>query len=107
MAMVMSLLRRGVPIEVAGLAADAVHPFAELGDWSPNRKSKQEIKRVSSNLAVAIGKFHDVVPAEDLKDWTRSAFLEYARIAGTSSAAGVVFAEAAQRHELAPAASGA
>jgi hypothetical protein len=40
-AMVLSLLGRGVPKDVGGFAADAVHPFSELGDWPPNRRARK------------------------------------------------------------------
>lgn len=100
MAMVMSLLRRNVPKEVAGLVADAVHPFAELGNWPPSRKAKKEAKSVSVRIAGAIGRYPGAVPVEELKGWTRWAFTEYARIAGPGSPVGKMFAEAAARTEL-------
>jgi len=92
LAMVVSLLRRKVPKEIAGLAADAVHPFAQLGNWAPNRKVRKEAKTVSQRIANSI---------EELKGWTRRAFTEYARIAGPSSPAAKVFTEAAARPDLA------
>lgn len=100
MAMVASLLRRRVPKEVAGLAADAVHPFAELGDWPPDRRARKEAKAVARRVAGNIGQYRDEVPVEELKAWTRWAFSEYARIAGSGSHAARVFADSANRHEL-------
>jgi hypothetical protein len=102
MAMVLSLLRRKVPKEVAGLAADAVHPFSQLGNWAPNRKARKESKMVSQRISNSIGQYKDAVPIEELKGWTRWAFTEYARLAGPGSPAAKVFTEAAARPDLAP-----
>ena len=99
-AMIFSLLRRGVPADMAAMVADAVYPFAQLGDWAPDRKARNEVKGISRVLASKLGRHPNSVPLEELRVWTRDAFSEYARIAGPSSSAGQTFAQALERPEL-------
>src|SRR6266542_3502225 len=99
-AALISLLRRRVPREVAGLAADAMHPFGELGDWPPDGKARSEAKEVARAIAGRVGRYADAVPTEDLKSWIRWAFCEYARIAEQGSPAARAFAQSANRPEL-------
>jgi hypothetical protein len=98
--MVVGLEARGVPSDVASLAADAVQPYADLGHWAPDRKSKKEVSRVSLKVESFIGRYEDSVPLEELKASTRWAFLEFARIAGPASRAGIAFAGAARTEAL-------
>jgi hypothetical protein len=98
--MVVSLKGRGVPPEVASLAADAVQPYADLGRWAPDRRSRKEVSRVSRRVESFIGRYEDSVPLEELKASTRWAFLEFARIAGPTTRAGIAFAGAARTEAL-------
>jgi hypothetical protein len=97
---VVGLEARGVPPEVASLAADAVQPYADLGRWAPDRKSRKEVSRVSRRVGSSIGRYEGPVPLEELKGSTRWAFLEFARIAGPASRAGIAFAGAARAEPL-------
>jgi hypothetical protein len=99
-ALFVSLIGQGVPPEVASLAADAVQPYADLGHWALDRKSKKEVSRVSLKIGSAIGQYQDSVPVEELKGWTRWAFLEFARIAGPASRAGTAFKDAERAEAL-------
>jgi hypothetical protein len=95
-----SLVGRGVPPEVASLAADAVHPYADLGNWAPDWKSRREVNRIALKVGSFIGQYEDSVPVEEMKGLTRWAFFEFARIAGPASRAGIAFEGAARAQAL-------
>lgn len=98
MALAMRLLQDGIPMGVAALVADAVHPFAELGRWTQDRKSEKAVRRISKEVAASIGRGTPDLAA--LKARTKSAFQQYAEIAPAGSEAESVWEQAAKRDEL-------
>ena len=98
MALVVRLLEGGVPMGVAALTADAVHPFAELGRWTPDRKAEKAARKISKEVASSIGR--GAVNLEVVKAKTIWAFEQYAQLAPAESEARTVWEQAAGRDDL-------
>lgn len=96
-ALILSLLRRDVPADLAALAATAVHPFVE-GRWIENRSDEKAVRLIARSLAHTIGR--GSVDVERLKIATKAAFEQYAVLAPAGSAAESAWDEMAQREAL-------
>lgn len=96
-AMFLSLLERGVSSELAGLAATAVHPFAD-GPWAADRRSEKAARRVSTGVARTIGRGRP--DTARLKAETKSAFMQYATLAPPNSDAAKAWTELSQNEAL-------
>ena len=98
MALVLRLLEAGIPMGVAALTADAVHLFAELGRWTPDRKAEKAVHKISKEVAQSIGR--GTLDVSAIKAKTRWAFQQYASLVASGSDAGSIWQEAAERAEL-------
>lgn len=93
-ALTLKLLRDGASMEAAALLADAVHPFAELGKWTSERRTEKSVRRIAKDVAREIR-----VMRSDQQRWVKTqwAFRQYAALAPTGSEAEKAWRDALER----------